>query len=73
MSVSYEDGGGYVNDLVREAYKAAGWQVRYQVMPYARCKALAEQGKLAARFSASKTPQTLEKTALPGHTGVFGE
>ena len=50
---SYANGSGYANDLVKAAYAAAGWQVTLQVLPYARCKALAMAGKLAGCFSAS--------------------
>lgn len=53
---SYADGAGYVNDLVRAAFMAAGWKVSFEVLPYARCKALTLKGKLAGCFSASKTP-----------------
>lgn len=54
---SYADGSGYVNDLVRAAFAAEGWEVQLDVMPYARCKALVLNGSLAACFSASRKPE----------------
>lgn len=67
---SYADGTGYVNDLVREAFRASGWTVHYSVLPYARCKRLAQYGELAGCFSASKTPQTEKELQFPA-TPVF--
>ncbi len=58
---SFPDGSGYVNDLVREAYKAVNWDVTYEVLPYSRCKIQTEEGNLVACFSASRTPETEKK------------
>lgn len=52
---SYADGSGFVNNLVTEALSASGWKVDLQVVPYARCKRLAQTGKIAACFSVSRT------------------
>ena len=62
---SYSDGSGYVNDLVRAAYKEVGWKVTYKVLPYSRCKLQTEEGKLVACFSASKTPETEKNLQFP--------
>ena len=67
---SFPDGSGYVNDLVRAAYKAVGWEVTYDVLPYARCKFMTENGKLVACFSASKT-QELQNTLRFSSKPVF--
>lgn len=64
---SYANGSGYANDLVKAAYAAAGWQVTLQVLPYARCKAMALSGKLAGCFSASKTPELEQRMLFPKH------
>jgi polar amino acid transport system substrate-binding protein len=53
---SYPDGTGYVNDLVRAAFKEAGWTMQQKVMPYARCKALAAKGDLAGCFAVGRRP-----------------
>lgn len=53
---SYPDGSGYVNDLVRAAFQAAGWQLTLQVLPYPRCKQAAMRGRAAGCFSTSRTP-----------------
>lgn len=65
---SFSDGSGYVNDLVRAAYKAVDWEVTYEVLPYARCKLKTEKGQLVACFSASKTPEMeslLQYSSMP--------
>lgn len=67
---SYADGTGYVNDLVRAAFRASGWVVHYSVLPYARCKRMAQYGELAGCFSASKTPDTEKELQFPA-TPVF--
>lgn len=67
---SYLDGSGYVNDLVRAAYQAVHWEVKYEVYPYARCKRMVEDGRLVACFSASKTPELEQKLQYPD-TSVF--
>ncbi|MEO8619874.1 MAG: hypothetical protein ABI625_02340 [bacterium] len=50
---SRRDGSGYVNDLVRAAFAAAGVDVKLLVMPYARCKQMAIEGTLPACVSMS--------------------
>ena len=55
---SYADGTGYVNDLVKAAYAAVGWEVKYHVLPYPRCKFMTEEGTLPGCFSASNTAET---------------
>lgn len=68
---SYADGSGYVNDVVRAAYEAVKWDLTLEVLPYARCKRMAEDGELAACFTTSKTPQTeqrLQFAAIPAIT-----
>lgn len=67
---SYADGTGYVNDLVRAAFAASGWTVRYSVLPYARCKRMAQYGDLVGCFSASKTAETEKDLQFPA-TPVF--
>jgi polar amino acid transport system substrate-binding protein len=52
---SYADGSGYANSIVVEAFKEAGWHAELKVVPYARCKRLAEVGELAGCFSVSRT------------------
>jgi len=62
---SNADGTGYANDVVRAAYQAVGWEVRFEVLPYPRCKQMAERGALLACFSASKTPLLEKKLQYP--------
>jgi len=64
---SYADGSGYVNDLVRAAFAAAGWRVRLNILPYARCKQMAMRGQVAGCFSASRTPETAQVLLFPAH------
>jgi ABC-type amino acid transport substrate-binding protein len=54
---SQADGTGYANDVVRAAFAAAKFDVRLVVVPYARCKALALAGSVAACFSMAWEPQ----------------
>lgn len=67
---SYADGTGYVNDVVRAAFREAGWSLQLKVMPYARCKSQAMAGQLAGCFSASRTPE-LEAALLYPKQPVF--
>jgi polar amino acid transport system substrate-binding protein len=53
---SNRDGTGYANDVVREAYRAAGIAVIFKVVPYARCKHLVTSGDVVACFNMS--PET---------------
>jgi polar amino acid transport system substrate-binding protein len=62
---SYADGTGYVNDVVRAAFESVGWTAQLRVMPYARCKAMALAGTLAACFSTSKTADLDGKLVFP--------
>jgi polar amino acid transport system substrate-binding protein len=53
---SSRDGTGFANELVAAAYRAAGIQVDYKVVPYARCKFLVKKGELPACVSVSPEP-----------------
>ena len=50
---SRADGTGYANDLVRAAFRAAGVEIQFDVVPYARCKKDVENAKVVACFSMS--------------------
>src|SRR5882672_2575762 len=50
---SRPDGTGYANDVVKAAFHAAGVEVVLDVVPYARCKKNAEEGRIAACFGMS--------------------
>lgn len=67
---SYPDGTGYVNELVRAAFKESGWDFEQKVLPYARCKALAARGMLAGCFSVGRKPE-LEASFLYPDQPVF--
>jgi polar amino acid transport system substrate-binding protein len=54
---SRHDGTGYANDIVRAAYKAAGIEVRLDVVPYARCKKSVVEGATPACFAMSWQPE----------------
>ena len=58
---SQKDGTGYANDVVKAAFKAVEIDVKFQVMPYARCKHLIVEGEVVACFSVSPLKE-LEKT-----------
>jgi polar amino acid transport system substrate-binding protein len=62
---SYGNGTGYVNDLVKAAFKAVGVDVQYEVYPYARCKALTISGRLAGCFSTGKTAEMEKELFFP--------
>lgn len=65
---SRADGTGYANDLVKAAFHAAGVEIAFDVVPYARCKKDAEDGKVAACFSMSwyrGVEQTVAFSSLP--------
>lgn len=53
---SRPDGTGYANDVVREAFQSVGVQVKFRVMPYARCKYEALSGEAVACVSMSWDP-----------------
>jgi polar amino acid transport system substrate-binding protein len=50
---SRADGTGYANDIVKAAFHAAGVEIQFDVVPYARCKKSLEDGKTPACFSMS--------------------
>jgi ABC-type amino acid transport/signal transduction systems, periplasmic component/domain len=54
---SQADGTGYANDLVRAAFDAVDIDVRFHVLPYARCKQQVLHGALAACVSMSPAPE----------------
>ncbi|WP_269530813.1 ABC transporter substrate-binding protein [Chitinimonas sp. BJYL2] len=45
---------GMAVDIVREAFKAAGVNLKLEVMPYARCMAQAKAGQVAGCFDAAR-------------------
>jgi len=47
---------GMTHDIVRAAFAAVGMDVRFDVMPYARCMALAKSGTLVACFDTIRSP-----------------
>jgi hypothetical protein len=53
---SRHDGTGFANDVVRAAFHAAGVEVTFRVVPYARCKQLVIEGAVPACFSMSRDP-----------------
>jgi ABC-type amino acid transport substrate-binding protein len=54
---SQADGTGYANDLVRAAFNAVDIDVRFHVLPYARCKQYVLNGELVACVSMSPAPE----------------
>jgi len=52
---SRKDGTGFANDIVRAAFGASAVDVRFIVVPYARCKQMVIDGAVAACFSTSRT------------------
>lgn len=54
---SQPDGTGYANDLVRAAFDAVDVDVRFHVLPYARCKQQVLNGELVACVSMSPAPE----------------
>ncbi|MBI2381697.1 MAG: transporter substrate-binding domain-containing protein [Gammaproteobacteria bacterium] len=47
---------GITIDLVRAAFEAAGVDMRYEIMPYARCMALTKAGQLTGCFDTLRHP-----------------
>jgi polar amino acid transport system substrate-binding protein len=45
---------GFAVDIVREAFKAAGVDVKFEAMPYARCMDITKSGELAGCFDAAR-------------------
>jgi polar amino acid transport system substrate-binding protein len=72
---SRADGTGYANDVVVAAFKAVGVDVELRVVPYARCKRMAERGTAAGCFSMSPAPEfngVIELSAKPLFTPYAG-
>src|ERR1051326_3311348 len=67
---SRADGTGFANDVVRAAFKAAGIDVALDVVPYARCKKDAEDGKVPACFGMSWY-QGVEKSIVFSDQPIF--
>ena len=59
------DGTGFANDVVRAAFHAAGIEVAFRVVPYARCKQMVRQGAVAACFSMSRDPDLKGSVLFP--------
>src|SRR5690349_7446181 len=57
---SMADGTGYVNDVVRAAFAAAGWKTTFRVVPYARCKFEVLTGQTAGCFTVGKSPEVAQ-------------
>ena len=62
---SQPDGTGYANDLVRAAFAAVGIDVRFTVVPYARCKQMVIGGAVAACFAMSRAPDLAGSVMFP--------
>jgi len=45
---------GFAVDIVREAFKAVGVEVKFSSVPYARCMAVTKSGELAGCFDAAR-------------------
>src|SRR5262245_4288592 len=58
---SMADGTGYVNDVVRAAFAAAGWKVTFRVVPYARCKFEVLTGRAAGCFTVGKSLEVAQQ------------
>lgn len=54
---AFGDGTGYANDVVRAAFRAAGVDVRLEVVPYARAKGQTLSGAAAGCFSMAWSPE----------------
>jgi len=52
-------------DLVRASFAAVGIEVRFQVMPYARCLQLVKQGRLIACNQPARTAETEQAVLWP--------
>jgi polar amino acid transport system substrate-binding protein len=50
---SRADGTGYANDILKAAFHAAGVEITFDIVPYARCKKSLEQARTPACFSMS--------------------
>jgi hypothetical protein len=67
---SRADGTGLANEVVRAAFLAAGVEVTFRVVPYARCKQMVREGSVAACFSMSRDPE-LKGVVLFPSTPIF--
>lgn len=67
---SRKDGTGYANDVVRAAFRAAGIDVVFHVVPYARCKQDVIEGSTVACFSMSPAPE-LKSTVILSREPLF--
>ena len=67
---SQADGTGFANDVVHAAFRAVGIDVALDVVPYARCKKDAEDGKVPACFSMSWY-QGVEKSIVFADQPIF--
>jgi hypothetical protein len=65
---SRADGTGYANDIARAAFRAGGIEPRFQVVPYARCKALVTHGQIAACVSMSRDSSIPESVVFADST-----
>jgi len=61
---SFKDGTGYANDVVKAAFEASGVAIDLQVLPYARCKEMAADGRMPACFSMSWLPELKDTFAF---------
>lgn len=64
------DGTGYANEVVKAAFQAAGVDLTFDVVPYARCKREVETGGTPACFSMSWYPG-VEKYVVFSKLPVF--
>ncbi len=62
---SRPDGGGFANEVVRAAFHAAGAEVSFRVVPYARCKHMVMEGTVVACFSMSRDPALKGSVIFP--------
>lgn len=69
-AVRYGKAEGMAVEIVQEAYRAVGVNVRFEGMPYARCMRLAEVGRTAGCFNSLKDATT-EPLFLFGRQPLF--
>jgi len=62
---SRADGSGFANDMVRNAFRASGFDVAFRVVPYARCKNMVLSGAVVACFSMSPEPDLRDRVTFP--------
>ena len=67
---SNKDGAGYANDVVMEAFHAVGFEVKFKVVPYSRCKHMVVGGDTVACFNMSPEPG-LEKSVTLSDEPLF--